>query len=142
MNLKQIKSIHCLQGKKVSYGIIKETVPGRKTEPPPLEMQLIFPDFARSEMIQSKKVPKTKLKLGLYIKGTRNYFDFYDFRFYTVVNLIEIRREIVPARKYRKNGELLFRADDGTELVLPGDYFENIYRKMIYTSEMDETILL
>jgi hypothetical protein len=59
-----------------------------------------------------------------------------------MVNLPEIRREIVPARKYRKNGELLFVADDGTELVLPGDYLENIYRNKIYTSEMDDMILL
>jgi hypothetical protein len=142
MNLKQIKSIHCLQGKNVSYGIIKETVPGRKTESPSREMQMLSPDYAKSEMRQSKKVPITKLKLGLYIKGVRNYFDFQNFRFYTMVNLPEIRREIVPARKYRKNGELLFVADDGTELVLPGDYLENIYRNKIYTSEMDDMILL
>ena len=142
MNLKQIKKIHCLEGKNVSYGIIKQTIPGRVTPPPSLETKIIYPSLYERELRQSKKEQTTKLGLGLYIKNSHLYFDFQSFKFYTTVNLSEIRREIVPARKYRRNGEFLFRADDGTELVLPSHYFDDIYGRMIYTPEMSDMVFL
>ena len=114
MNLKQLKSIHGLVGKKVSYGIIKVTsaTTGQKNKP------------------------------GLYIKGSKLFFDLLNQRFYSALTLSELKREIVPAKMHRSGGMLLLRADDGTELKMSAETIESIYVGKFYQSWMEEQVLL
>ncbi len=112
MNVKKMKKIHGLQGKSVSYGVVEVKTPQDVT-----------------------------LKPALYIKGSAQYFDFMSFRFYTVVNLPEISRQVYPARFRRSDGSIFLIADSIQEQVkLPGDYFDKLYRDMLYPGE-DEVLL-
>ena len=142
MNLKQIKEVHGLKGKNVSYGIVKVTIPGRRKELPSYEFRMTFPEIAEREMKESQREPRTSLHLGLYIKGSGQYFDFKHFRFYSLITLSEVKREIVPARKYRVGENFVFKADDGTELVVSNDYIDNLYDRIYYTKELEENIYL
>ena len=114
MNLNQLKSIHGLVGKKVSYGIIKVTslTAGQKYKP------------------------------GLYIKGSKLFFDLLNQRFYSAVTLSELKREIVPAKMHRSGGMLLLSAEDGTELKMNADTIESIYVGRFYQSWMETQVIL
>ena len=112
MNIKEIKRIHGLQGKSVSYGVVEVKTP-----------------------------QGGMLKPALYIKGSKQFFDFMSFRFYTVVKTSEVSRQVYPARFRRSGGSVFLIADSlKGQVKLPGDYFDKLYQDFLYPGE--DVILL
>ncbi len=111
MDIKQIKKVHGLQGKCVSYGVLEVKTHGGKE----------------------------KLKPALWIRGSRQYFDFEAFKFYTQVELSEISRKVYSAKLERKDGKIRLVAEGDRVVELPRDYFDKLYERLIYKKD---TIIL
>ena len=108
MDIKQIKKVHGLQGKSVKYGVLEvKTRGGQK-----------------------------KLKPALWIRGSRQYFDFFEFKFYTQVELSEITRKVYPAQIKKSGGEIHLIAEGEREIDLPRNYFDKLYERLIYNEEL------
>lgn len=107
MTIKEIKNVHGLQGKCVSYAVLEV-----KT-----------------------KSGQQKLKPALWIKKSRQYFDFEAFKFYTQVDLSEISRKVYPAKFKKEKGEIHLIAEGDREVNLPPNYFDKLYERLVFKED-------
>ncbi len=109
MDIKTLKLVHGLQGKSVGYGVLE---------------------------VKTASSSEIKLKPALWVRGSRQYFDFYSFKFYSEVNLSEISRKVYPAKIRRENGKIYLTAEGGREIELPKNYFDKLYERLVYKEDV------
>lgn len=136
--LEFLKGIFNLKNKEVDWGVVQETT------------------YEDNEKVVEHKP-------GLYIKDSRVFVDLYARRFYSIIKLPEIKREILPAKLLIITEETMFANDDtddtdditsenkavliakdndSIKVVLPEDFIEYLFEDTIYSPGMEESLLL
>lgn len=112
-----LKRIYNLDGKSVGWAVIEETT--------------------RDE---------SKLKPGLFIKGSRVYVDLFARRLYSTVDLPDLIKRRVYAATYIRvdDGMIVLEAKDDKEkyIVLPRTFIADAYNVTIYSEWMEGRLLL
>ena len=132
--LEFLKGIFNLKNKEVDWGVVQENT------------------YEDNEKVVEHKP-------GLYIKDSRVFVDLYARRFYSIIKLPEIKREILPAKLLIVSEETIFTDDevdtssekkavliakdnDSIKIVLPEDFIEYLFEDTIYNPGMEESLLL
>ena len=136
--LEFLKGIFNLKNKEVDWGVVQETT------------------YEDNEKVVEHKP-------GLYIKDSHVFVDLYARRFYSIIKLPEIKREILPAKLLiiteetmfanddtddtddipsEKKAVLIAKDNDSIKIVLPEDFIEYLFEDTIYNPGMEESLLL
>lgn len=100
--LEFLKGIFNLKNKEVDWGVVQENT------------------YEDNEKVVEHKP-------GLYIKDSRVFVDLYARRFYSIIKLPEIKREILPAKLLIVSEETMFANDDTDDIYKPTGLTRMVY---------------